>query len=629
MCGISTIIRFDQQYINEAHVRAFNNIIAHRGPDGDGFEYFSAQREKLRSAMPGEQWDVAMAHRRLSIIDLSDCGKQPMSYREGNLWLVFNGEIYNYIELKIELEKLGCAFKSTSDTEVILAAYYVWDVKCFERLRGMWSIIILDGDKNRVVASRDRMGIKPLYYVHKPGKYLALASEIKQFTVLPGFHRTGELSVIRQYLLTGFEKTDRTFFKNVKPVLPGTYVEINIAQEKISSGHSFWAPENIQPEIRNIDDASALFKEEFEYSLSIHLRSDVPVGCQLSGGLDSSAVFSLMNKHYHGDAIHSFTVSFPGYEKDESPFVHKMLQGSRALPHFITPSAEEFSNEIQKFVWHHDEPVGSFAHYAGYSLARLIATERIKVVLNGQGGDEILGGYWQQYFSYLLRLLKSVQVKPFIAHMAGALNASGNEELVKQIPAIVRRYWSRRNDSLVEFTPVVKNAESLNYLREYLGYADHERRIFDIRNLILPRLLKWDDRNLMAFSIEGRYPFLDHRVIETALRFGNEVLFHKGWTKYPLRQAMSQSIPKEIYFRKSKWGFETPQQHWLGEALRPVLKQWLADRSKPLLNIVTPKSLESVASRFWKDNALEDAQLLFRLYLLDKWMSLYEIQLEG
>ena len=616
MCGISAIVQNDS-FLSQEVVKAFNVAIAHRGPDGEGINYFPEANE--------ENWNIALAHRRLSIIDLSETGKQPMSYGKGDVWITFNGEIYNYVELREELKSKGHSFVSTSDTEVILAAYVEWGTASFEKLRGMWGFILYDERKGKLIACRDRMGIKPLYYFKQKG-FIAFGSEIKQFFTLPGFIARPEKAVIKQYILTGFERTDRTFFQDVNPLLPGTFMEVDVKGLQMSSPVSFWQPDKITPTIKDERTAAELFGQELTESVRIHLRSDVAVGCQLSGGVDSSAVFALMLQHYQGEAIHSFTVQFPGYEKDETPFVMKMLEGSKSTPHFTTPDASLFQNEIRNFIWHHDEPVGSFAHYAGFVLARLIAQHKIKVVLNGQGGDEILGGYWQQYFSYLFSLGKRGRVGGLIQQLAGALGKNGNEELVKQIPSMMRRYQNRSQKQPFTFTQAFEDVPSLHFFNDYFSLSDQERRVFDIRNLILPRLLKWDDRNLMAFGVEGRYPFLDHKVIETALTFDSSVLFKNGWTKYPLRMALKEKIPKEICFRKSKWGFETPQQNWLSKTLRPLLSDWVKSE-KPLDQVLNREDTLAIAERFWKTGKLEDAQSLLRLFLLDQWFHVFSVRL--
>ena len=380
MCGISAIVQNDSS-LPFSVVEKFNAAIAHRGPDGDGINYFPETNEG--------NWNIALAHRRLSIIDLSETGKQPMSYGKGDVWITFNGEIYNYVELRAELKSKGHSFVSTSDTEVILAAYEEWGTPSFERLRGMWGFIIFDRRKGKLIACRDRMGIKPVYYFIQEG-FIAFGSEIKQFLTLPGFVARPNKPVIKQYILTGFERTDRTFFEDINPVLPGTFVEVDVNSLQVSQPVSFWQPDKIVSVVKDEREAAELFGQQLDESIRIHLRSDVPVGCQLSGGVDSSAVFALMQQHYTGNAIHSFTIQFPGYEKDETPFVMKMLEGSKSTPHFTTPDASVFQRELRNFIWHHDEPVGSFAHYAGFVLARLIAQHKIKVVLSASAGERAL-----------------------------------------------------------------------------------------------------------------------------------------------------------------------------------------------------------------------------------------------
>lgn len=548
-----------------------------------------------------------------------------MSLLTDDLWISFNGEIYNYLEVKQELLSKGHSFRNTTDTEAILAAYREWGIASFKKLRGMWGFLLYDLRKKKIIACRDRMGIKPLYY-YRTEHYLAFASEIKQFLQLPDFVPAVNKEVVKQYLATGFERTDRTFFDNVQPVLPGTCIEVDVESLAIGDPQPFWEPHRIAPSINDAREASEVFKEELHESVQLHLRSDVPVGCQLSGGVDSSSIFALMQEYYTGDSIHSFTVQFPGYEKDETRFVKRMLQSSRAVPHFTTPDPHRFMADLENFIWHHDEPVGSFAHYAGFALARLIAKNNIKVVLNGQGGDEILGGYWQQYYTYLFSLGKTFRIGALLSQVAGSLSSGGNEQMLKQLPAMLRRYHSRNNRRKLSFTRDFEQVPSLNFYDEYLSLSQRERRVFEIRNLILPRLLKWDDRNLMAFGVEGRYPFLDHRVIETALSFNSSVLFKNGWTKYPLRMAMKGRIPPEIYFRKSKWGFETPQQGWLSNALKPMLCRWISD-DKPLDGIVPHEHTASLMNEFWKRGSLEDAQLVLRLYLLDKWLQVFSLHL--
>lgn len=626
MCGVGALLKLSTGGITYEHLVDFNNKVNHRGPDGEGYALFSNDGGHW-SESDKSQWKLALTHKRLSILDLSAAGRQPMSYANQTLWITFNGEIYNYIEIRDELVKDGYSFKSHSDTEVILAAFHKWGIHCFEMFRGMWAIILLDLRNNKMIVSRDRLGIKPLYIFQKTG-YLAIASEIKQLTSLPGYHPSGNLPVIKQYLLTGFERSDSTFFKHVDPVLPGTYFEIDLHELTISDAHAYWNPQKISPSIKSYHDAAELTYSSFNESVKIHLRSDVPVGCQLSGGVDSSSIFSLMTQHYIGESIHSFTIGFPGYEKDESPIVKKMLSGSKAVQHVVTPSPQNFLKELDDFIEAQDEPVGSFSQYAGFVLAKLIGEKGVKVVLNGQGGDELFGGYWQQYYAFLFQQVKSGKLFSVIGQLLGSCFKDGNEQAITQMPANLRRYLNRRDNYVFNFTDSFKNLPSLNYLDDFFHLTQDERRIFEIRKLILPRLLKWDDRNLMRFSIEGRYPFLDHKVIETALSFHESALYKNGWTKYPLRSAMRNNIPREIGFRKTKWGFETPKQYWLSQILKNELDSWI-ESEKPLTQIITHESLKGMAHSFWSGNKLEDAQLLFRLFLLDRWLIKMNIHLEN
>lgn len=619
MCGISAIVTAGAT--PRAWLHAMNEKIAHRGPDGNKSEFFPQDG----STNGDTGWHVGLGHLRLSIIDLNETGDQPMSYDQGELWIIFNGEIYNFVELKNELSREGLTFTSTSDTEVILAAYSKWGTACFGKMLGMWGIVIYDRKRGKVIVSRDRMGIKPLYHYSFKGG-IAFASEIKQFFALPEFTAIADRAVVKQYLSTGFETNDRTFFKDVSPVLAGTFMEVDVRSMSLGPKSEYWHPEKITSHITDVPEAAGLLGNILSDSVRIHLRSDVPVGCQLSGGVDSSSVFALMRKHYHDERIESFTIEFPGYEKNEAPFVRQMLEGTKSVPHFTTVDPEGFIADLRKFIWHHDEPVGSFAHYAGFVLARMINSARIKVVLNGQGGDELLGGYWQQYFTYLYTLARGGKVGSLMKHILGSLSPEGNRELISQFPATFKRYRSRNRSQPLDFVKEFQAEPPLHFYKTYFGLAERERRLFEIRHLILPRLLKWDDRNLMAFGVEGRYPFLDHRVIETALAMDSKVLYKDGWTKYPLRVAMKDTIPRSISFRKSKWGFETPQAEWLNGNLRDVMQAWTR-KAKPLDQVIEHDATVATFNNFVRSGTLENAQTSLRLFLLDQWLETFQVKI--
>lgn len=637
MCGVSAIVKSHREPLPKDRLTAMNDAVAHRGPDGEG-EAFWTGKSGVWGPSQGEQqpWQVALGHRRLSILDLSDAGHQPMDYL-GKYQLVFNGEIYNYVELREELRALGYTFQSSGDSEVVLAAYAAWGLQTFEKLRGMWAILLFDSVAGELVVSRDRMGIKPLYYFQW-SEGIAFASEIKQLATLPAWKATINREACANYIASGFEKTDTTLFEAATPVEPGWVKVVNVVTRQWKSSAPYWSPEAIAPSVRDAKQAGQCFGEVFEESMQLHLRSDVPVGAQLSGGMDSSSIMMLMEKHRGADqSIHSFTTQFPGYEHDETEYVQAVLDHVVAEPHFDSPHPEQFLQEFSNFLHHHDEPVGSLTHFANFSLSRLIHQQQIKVVLNGQGGDELLGGYWQTYMAFLSRMVKDKKVLLAAKNILGALIPGGNSLLWPQAVNMLKRYQSRTQGLAAQlpWKANLSDAENLGQVEGYLKLTEQERRVYDIRKMLLPRLLKWDDRNLMAFSVEGRYPLLDHKLIETTLSFDTSTLYSKGWSKMPLRRAMTSKLPTKVINRKAKIGYVTPQEKWLFHDLKPTLQKWLKDE-RPVWEIMEPNKIQKMADEFWTTPANarakggiqnEVGQLLFRLFAFDRWMEVKNVSL--
>jgi asparagine synthase (glutamine-hydrolysing) len=327
-----------------------------------------------------------------------------------------------------------------------------------------------------------------------------------------------------------------------------------------------------------------------------------------------------------GEPLHTFTSIFPGDAADEREYVDAVLNRVKASAHFVTPDPESFVQELDRFLWIHDEPVGGISMYAGYCVARLTREFGIPVTLNGQGGDEIFSGYWQSYFLQLHELWKKRRLLTLASHFGGALLRSGNPTLVGQIPFIIRRYHERRKP-LLQLRGANIAVGSPNLLNEILSLNGQARRVYEVRSMHLPRLLKWDDRNSMAFSIEGRYPFLDHELIELCLSFAPETLYRKGWTKYPLRTGLQNDLPDKILRRRSKFGFEVPQDGWLCGPLRPELQRWL-NRDRPVWDYVERKNVKSLAERVWQlqGKQEEPGRALFRIFAFDRWLELFQLQ---
>ena len=600
--------------------RMMSDRVAYRGPDGAGLAGLDGQT--VIHSPESTAWQVALAHRRLSIIDLSSTAAQPMVYRD-RYWLTYNGEVYNYLELRAELERLGHDFRTQSDTEVVLAAFAEWGPQCFERMRGMWGLVLVDAQSSTAIICRDRLGIKPLY-VWRSHELFAVISEIKQLVDVPGFHAEHSEKAVTEYLATGYEDQTGSFFNDVTPVPPGTYLTLFIARKELSSPQSYWWPERIEISVSDAAQASAAFAAKLDECVRIHLRSDVPVGCALSGGLDSSAIAVLVQSHGNVDtALHTFTSTCAGDPAEEREYVEAVLDGIRAAAHFVAPSAQGFLDDLDDFVWHQDEPVSSLSMYAGYCVARTTHAAKVPVILNGEGGDEVLSGYWQSYFMYLRELGLRGHVLTLGAHLAGALLPDGNPTLLAQVPVMLRRYLARRRGlATVRGQPNVVS----EVLQSALACQGQARRVNEIRIMYLPRLLKWDDRNLMAFSIEGRYPFLDHELIELCLSFSPEILYYRGWTKWPLRRGLQKALPEKVARRRSKFGFWVPQDRWLCGPLRPALTQWL-DSDRPLWDWVNRATVRRFAEDTWQTSGRRDepGQALVRCFMLDKWLEVFDV----
>lgn len=610
MCGIVGLFRLPDVEVPEGALRAMTDIVAHRGPDGWGVQ--------LLSLSSGEPWRAGLGHRRLSILDLSEAGRQPMSYRD-RLWITYNGEIYNYVELRQELEAFGYTFRSHCDTEVILAAYDAWGTDCFKRFRGMWGLVIVDLSRRVAVLSRDRLGIKPLYVVQLPG-LVAVASEIKQFTQLPGFRLQSREDAVRRYVATGYEDSSSTLFRDVHPVPEGTYQTLYIDTLSLGSAEPYWFPEYVEPTITDPVEAASRFRDVLQESVRLHMRSDVPVGCALSGGLDSSTIAACVNALPTGSGPHgmlnTFSATFPGEPMDERRYIDYVLAAISAVPHFVTPDPETFLADFDDLTWKHDEPVGSMSQYAGYCVARLTRQAGVPVTLNGQGGDEVLSGYWQCYYVHLRRMARRLQLLKLGAHLGGALLPGGNSQLVSQAPGMLRRYRNRKGAGGSSNGPVTQV--------EKLG--PRAWRVYEIRELTLPRLLKWDDRNFMAFSVEGRYPFLDHKLIDLCLSLAPNTLYDRGWTKEPLRVGFADMLPHEIIRRKSKIGFEPPQGRWLMGVLRPLIDA-VTRRDAPVHQFANRNQVQELAQRVVSSNASsrEDHQALMRMLFVDRWLRRFEL----
>lgn len=575
MCGIAGILSFEGS-VQQGLLKKMADAIKHRGPDGEGF-------------WTNQKGNIGFAHRRLSIIDLTKTGDQPMHYADGRYTIIFNGEIYNYLELKEFLLQKNYTFHSTSDTEVLLALYDLKKEKALDDLDGMFAFAIWDEKEKILFCARDRFGEKPFYY-HRGKNFFAFASEIKALFQLD-IPRTVNMKHVYDYLLYGtsenMHEPDTTFFENINQLEPSHYLTVD--QKGNSKKKRYWDIdfENALPVEEK--QAEEKFRELFTTSVERRLRSDVPVGSSLSGGLDSSSIVMMIDKiKHHRQQQKTFSARFPGFVRDETPYMNLVIQNSNVEPHFVIPSPESILNNLQKITYHHEWPVGSMSVTSQYEVMKLTKDNHIKVLLDGQGADEVLAGYTMYWPYYLMQLFRQDRkkyraVKQGLEKLHGQKMAlppllhfylqSYSQKLYKRLldirrkmkrpdspffngiePELVKRYRKEQN-------PIYKPS----HLKELLCHATMRYG--------LNELLRYADRNSMAHSVEVRLPFLSHQLVEFVFSLPDDFLIHNGWTKYILRKSMSDILPSEITWRKDKVGYEPPQQDWLNT---PGFKEYLA-----------------------------------------------------
>ena len=569
MCGLCGIVALGRPPETET-VRRMAAALDHRGPDGDGSF--------------GED-GVALGFRRLAIIDLSDAGQQPFASDDGSLQLLHNGEIYNYRELRRELEAHGHRFRSQTDTEVIVRAYEEWGDDCVRRFNGMWALALWDGRKRRLFCSRDRFGVKPFYYSWD-GERFAFASELK------AFHAAGPLEphlpAVRDYLEQGYvDHTDDTFFTGLRKLPPAHSLVVDARGLRIDR---YWA---IEP--RDVDgDSADAVRELFLDAVRLRLRSDVPVGTCLSGGIDSSAIVCAVdhllrteaeNARPVGDRQRTFTAFFDERGFDERPYAEAVVAQTRSQPHWVTFDSLELLEVLPSIVRTQDEPFGSTSIVAQWFVMRAAKDAGLKVMLDGQGADETLAGYHGYFGPFFADLLRSGQLRELGAELRayralhGAGVATTAEALARPfLPERVRwaaRGRARGGTALVH--PDLPRTQAPHVNGFDGGYLRRQMQLILTRRG-LPELLHYEDRNSMAHSLEARVPFLDYRLVELLFSLGASDLIRRGRTKDVLRRALGDLLPPVVRDRVDKLGFVTPEAAWLRNGLGGLAADVFASR---------------------------------------------------
>jgi len=631
MCGITGIIHKKKSAGNmRLIIHSMSNALKHRGPDDEGFLLVNensvsaagsddTQQSCWNSSLSytpkksindcNENYHFAFGHRRLAVIDLSEAAHQPMCDDSENIWIVCNGEIYNYIELRKELQAAGFTFTSKSDIEVLLAAYKHWGVECLSKFNGMWSFVIYDKKKQLLFGSRDRLGVKPFYY-YNDSKTFAFASEQKALLQIQVVETGINYPAVFEHLLMAqIELQSEGFFKNIFELSPGHYFmyDLKTNELKIEKYYTLAFEYSTSHFSKSkLKDYSEQLVNKMTHAVNVRLRSDVPVGFCLSGGLDSSTIVSIASKINNknklsqlSDNITVFTATNTNENTDESKWAAIIAKKNNIRWVKAECNPENIMSELEDIIYHQDIPLCTTSTYAQNKVMQSAKENGVTILLDGQGGDELFAGYPVFYTSYYLELLKRFRFGNFINELAHTGNApysagvffksTGKIIMDSILPDFITpmiagsikkelHFFSsnfrKKNNQLINFSNDFNakplNASLHNYCTDYY-----------LRNL-----LRWEDRCSMQYSIESRTPFADDvALINFIFQIPSVYKIKHGWSKYLMRVAIKGLVPEEIRLRKDKLGFSTPQQQWL-KVIHPQMKTIVQDfgRSSEIIN---------------------------------------------
>ncbi|MGB0403394.1 MAG: asparagine synthase (glutamine-hydrolyzing) [Salibacteraceae bacterium] len=625
MCGISGIITLNELSSGhlEAEVHSMNELIKHRGPDNEGILIFDTKGNSYIKKQ-NENCVIGFGHRRLSIIDLSDNANQPMSEETGRYSITYNGEIYNYIELRKELEQASFKFHSNSDTEVILKGYQHWGHALYDKLEGMWAFAIHDKVEQTVILSRDRTGVKPLFYSSNSNEF-RFASEIK--ALLPYCKKSLNLDSFSNYVLHNeVHFGQNTFFNEIKEVDPGFEIQINtktIELKKIQ----FFDPSLLLNTVDTNSKSTEILSEELfdilQRAINLHYRSDVPVGSNLSGGLDSSTIVGLMRALNPDISIPVFSAIFPGEQFDESELIRLSVKKHNLNWHQCEPSANEFFNSIEDVAHTQEFPLISTSTFAQYNVMHRASKEGVKVLINGQGADELLGGYYKYGEFRQWQNLKNFDFKKALhgpADLKRLTKLIGKKSLSKFSPRLITqlnpdyKYLSKmlRVSDYYQTKPIPKNLNEFLLQDYYQGF--------------LTGLLRAEDRNSMRFSIESRVPFANsHELAKWAFSLPPRLKYHYKENKPLLRNMLKNKniVPRKVLNKETKLGFSTPMNSWLNANHNDLIDyiDYIPNELLTEKNIKTDLRLHILKNK----NNPDELPRIFKWISLGAWFKVFNV----
>lgn len=618
MCGISGIIGPNKNNVLNEQIQKMNHLIAHRGPDGEGYYHDE---------------NFAFGHRRLAILDLSPLAAQPMEYMDRYV-IIHNGEIFNYLELREELKKYGYKFVSESDTEVILASFDHWGKNCLDHFNGMWAFALFDKKEQMVFCARDRFGVKPFYYTRK-NNYFYFGSEIKQFTSIDGWRSLANTQRLLDFLRFGiFDHTNETLFKDVFQLRGGEYLCYSLDKNQIEIKR--WYDLNTKRKKSTLEYKEAVteFQNLFVDAIQKRLRSDVKIGSCLSGGLDSSSIVcvvsDLLKKENKVDVQETVSSCFHDKKYDEQQYIDVVLKNPNIKGHKIFPEFEDLFKDLDKITWFQDEPFGSTSIFAQWSVFKEAKKNNLLVMLDGQGSDEQLAGYNIFQALYLEELLYGFRFVDFFKtfkNYKSKYHAYYLNPIRFILSAKLRRNFERMHKAIKK---VKKNAVSnTEWIKSsasnplYTAKTVFEESMNEVLYTSLPSLLHYEDRDSMAHSVESRVPFLDYRLVEFIFSLPSKYKIGNGISKKILRDSMTEYVPKEIIERYDKLGFVTPEEVWIRNN-KEIFRDEISQACDKLSLLVDKEKVLS-----WFDTVLSSEQkfdyAFWKIISLGRWCKVFNV----
>jgi asparagine synthase (glutamine-hydrolysing) len=642
MCGIAGIYNLNQKPVDQERLVAMTKIIRHRGPDDEGYLLVNTSSDNMlhchnsdtlreiqatTKPIPNDfTANLAFGFRRLSIIDISPKGHQPMSNGDGSIWIVFNGEIFNYIELRDELKSLGHNFVSKSDTEVIIKSYEQWGEACLNRFNGMWAFALWDNQSKTMFCARDRFGVKPFNY-YFDGNSFIFGSEVKQILEWPIEKTINQDVIFKSFAIGGFlHNSNTTYFDKIKILPHSHYIIIKNNQLEIKRYYDL-NPAQFETSKLPFTDACEQYRDLFTDAVKLRMRSDVEVGSTLSGGLDSSAIVSIATG-FTPKQFKTFTSYYTHDPKfDERKWAELVVNKTNSISHYVSANAEQVMEDIGKITWHHDYPIPGSSPIAQYYVMQLTHNNNVTVLLDGQGSDEILGGYMHTFYRYYADLITQFRwgkfIKEYPSYLAHIDKGSTISKILKtNLSLLFSEKTLYRNEACFAFNPLsVKYHSDMDFseIRNLKSSRVSNFLYNQIMSTSIQTLLHFEDRNSMAHSIESRVPFLDYRFVEFAFSLPAPYKLHKNFGKYIHREALKTIVPSEIMERKDKLGFLAPGEfYWMRNEMKNYYLTMLQSPSFRNREIFDHKLIESEYQKYLRGNNT-NARGLWMIMALEIW----------